>query len=228
MVGRRLIVNADDLGLSTGVNRGVIIGYTRGIVRRASLMVWAPAAGEAVKMAKVHPNLQLGLHVDLCEWVYRDGQWSAVYERTPMKDAEAVEAEVLRQLEAFTRMVGRQPHHLDSHQHVHREEPAAGLMLRLAQRLGTPLRQVTPGIGYCGEFYGQSGKGWSAPQAITVEALQTILRNLPPGTTELCCHPAEFDDTESSYAAERVVELACLCDPAVRSTIAAEGIELIA
>ena len=59
-----LIVNADDLGLSQGVNQGVIAAYERGIVTSASLMVRFAAAAEAVQWVKQGAGLSLGLHVD--------------------------------------------------------------------------------------------------------------------------------------------------------------------
>ena len=74
---RYLIVNADDFGLSAGVNRGVIEAHERGIVTSASLMVRPPAAAEAAADARAYPELSLGLHVDLGEWSYREGEWVA-------------------------------------------------------------------------------------------------------------------------------------------------------
>src|SRR5436190_3388019 len=67
-----LIVNADDFGMTPGVNRGIISAHESGIVTSTSLMVRGAAAAEAVELAREHPQLSVGLHVDLCEWVYRD------------------------------------------------------------------------------------------------------------------------------------------------------------
>src|SRR5262249_16709084 len=120
---RCLIVNADDFGQSPGVNRGVIAAHERGIVTSASLMVRWPAAAEAAAYARTHPDLGLGLHLDLGEWTYREGSWVARYLVAVPDDARAVSDEVGRQLAAFRSLVGRDPTHLDSHQHVHREDP---------------------------------------------------------------------------------------------------------
>ena len=65
MADRWLIVNADDLGLSSGVNQGILQAHEQGIVTSASLMVRHQAAPEAVAAAREHPRLGLGLHVDL-------------------------------------------------------------------------------------------------------------------------------------------------------------------
>jgi hypothetical protein len=56
---RLLIVNADDLGCSRGVNRGIIEAHERGIVTSASLMVNRPAASEAAEYAPSTLSLRL-------------------------------------------------------------------------------------------------------------------------------------------------------------------------
>src|SRR5512144_520435 len=96
---RYLIVNADDFGLSAGVNRGIIRAHEQGIVTSASLMVRWPAAADAARYALQHPRLSVGLHLDLAEWVYRDDQWTPLYRVVPPEDQSAVAAEVERQLE---------------------------------------------------------------------------------------------------------------------------------
>ena len=53
---RALIVNADDLGRSSGINRGIGIAHERGIVTSASLMVRLPAAREAAAYARGLPS----------------------------------------------------------------------------------------------------------------------------------------------------------------------------
>lgn len=58
-------------------------------------------------------------------------------------------------------------------------------------------------------------------------ALVEIVAGLPPGVTELACHPAAAVDFESAYAAERVEELRALCDPAVREAVAVAGVRLV-
>src|SRR3954452_23338645 len=120
---RSLIVNADDFGLSAGVNRGISEAHERGIVTSASLMVRGPAAEEAAAYARAHPALSVGLHLDLGEWAWHDGGWGSVYEVVRADDAEAVADEAGRQLPAFPRLAGRAPTHLDSHQHVHCNQP---------------------------------------------------------------------------------------------------------
>jgi chitin disaccharide deacetylase len=227
MSGKRyLIVNADDFGLSPGVNEGIIVAHEHGIVTSASLMVRWPAAGDAGKYARQHPSLDLGLHVDLGEWFCRDGSWMPRYEVVPPGDGAAATQEITRQLETFRHLVNADPTHLDSHQHVHLQEPVRSILAELAHELGVPLRDCTPDIHYCGSFYGQTTEGEPLPEIISVAGLSAILTELPPGITELGCHPGRDAALDSTYAAERAREVEVLCDRRSRALLAANGIEL--
>jgi len=223
---RRLIVNADDFGQSSVINRGVVQAHRKGIVTSASAMVRWPAAPEAARHARDNRGLSVGLHVDLGEWAYRGGRWDPVHVVTDPSDPRGVGAELARQLDRFHRLFRHAPTHLDSHQHVHRDEPLRSLLLEAARDLGVPVRHFTPGVRYEGSFYGQTGRGEPLPEAISLPALLRILAALPPGVTELGCHPALGDHVASVYRAERNAEVAVLCDPRLRQAMAAAGIEL--
>jgi chitin disaccharide deacetylase len=223
---RFLIVNADDFGLSEGVNRGIIEAHERGIVTSASLMVLKPSASSAAAYSREHLRLGLGLHLDLGEWAYDGEAWASVYQVVPLDDHALVAAELERQLCEFRRLVGRDPTHLDSHQHVHQHEPIRSAALELARRLGVPLRHFSPGIQYCGRFHGQTARGLPLPEAISVESLIAILTDLPPGMTELGCHPGRATREESPYGSERATEVDVLAHPRVGFLLSAEGIEL--
>src|ERR1051325_5406080 len=133
-----LIVNADDFGQSQGVNRGIIEAYEKGIVTSASLMVRWPAVEEAVAYSQKRNDISLGLHLDLGEWIYREDNWEPLYEVVPRDDAAMVADELRRQVSSFQRMTGKSPTHLDSHQHVHMEEPARSIVRQIAEELGVP------------------------------------------------------------------------------------------
>lgn len=215
---RRLVVNADDFGLSAGVNAGVLRAHAGGIVTTTSLMVRAPAAEQAVAAARDHPRLALGLHVDLGEWVRGDDGWRAAYEVVDTADPVAVTAELERQLDRFRELTGRDPSHLDSHQHVHREEPVRSILGVRAKGLRVPLRHHGR-VRYCGAFYGRDGEGAPLPGAITPERLVRLIAELPAGATELCCHPAAAPEPGTGYGVERVRELEALCDGRVRTAL---------
>jgi hopanoid biosynthesis associated protein HpnK len=64
---RRLIVNADDFGFTSGVNRAIVEAHSRGIVTSSTLMANGPAFTQAVELAKRNPQLGIGCHVVLID-----------------------------------------------------------------------------------------------------------------------------------------------------------------
>jgi predicted glycoside hydrolase/deacetylase ChbG (UPF0249 family) len=221
---RNRIVNADDFGLSAGVNAGILEAHERGIVTSTSLMVRKPAAGEAASLAASHPSLAIGLHLDLGQWDYEQGEWKVAYENCPPDDPAAVDAECRAQVDAFRALLGRDPTHLDSHQHAHEEEPLSSVATTLAAELGVPLRGRL--VSYEGGFYGQSGRGEPYPEGITTAHLTRMIAGVRSGWTEFGCHPGIGVEAESSYAGEREIEVAVLCDPLVSEAIDREGVRL--
>ena len=216
-------MNADDLGHSAAVNAGIRDARHRGIVKSASLMVLRPAAEEAAEFARAEPDLSVGLHVDLGEWTYREVEWTALYET----EVGEVAGSIRGQLDAFRALTGRNPTHIDSHQHAHLREPARSLVAALGRELEVPVRHLDSRTRYSGSFYGQTAEGDPLPDAITVKALLDLFTSLPEGTTEICCHPGKGEIPGSSYGPERQRELDALCDPRVPEGLVSSGIELI-
>lgn len=64
---RRLIVNADDFGFTSGVNRAIVEAHRTGVVTSSTLMATGPAFGEAVELSKTVPRLSIGCHVVLID-----------------------------------------------------------------------------------------------------------------------------------------------------------------
>jgi predicted glycoside hydrolase/deacetylase ChbG (UPF0249 family) len=223
---RHLVVNADDFGQAEGINAGIIAAHEHGIVTSASLMVRWPAATSAAEYARQHPHLSVGLHVDLGEWAFRNGEWLRIYEVLASDDLHAISREIRRQLEVFRSLCGADPTHFDSHQHVHREEPIRTIVRDLGRELQVPVRHFSSQIRYCGDFYGQDEKGVPYREVISVENLVKILSTLPEGTTELACHPGFVgsDDLNSQYLVEREIEVETLCDSRVRQTLKNAGV----
>lgn len=221
----RLVVNADDFGRSLGVNAGVVRAHAEGILTSASLMVRYAASTAAAALAREHPGLGVGLHLDLGEWERCDDGWRASYEVVDTADRAAVEREVEGQIDRFIALVGRSPTHLDSHQHVHRDEPVRSAVADAARSLGVPVRHG-PGIRYCGGFYGQGRHGEPLPELIGAAALERLIAALGDAATELACHPAAAIDFPTAYAGERLTELAALCDPGVARALREREIRL--
>ncbi len=222
---RLLVVNADDFGVSPGVNSGIVEAYESGIVTSASLMVYGAAAAEAAQLGHARPALGVGLHVDLRSWRVQRRPWSRVRSEEKLKAAVAKELEA--QLDEFRRLTGRSPSHIDSHHHRHRVEPLPSIFSDLAQELAVPLRHFTPAIRFCGDFYGHDGKGRPSPDAIAPLALVNLLRSLPSGVTELGCHPGYTDGLKAWYREERVQEIRSLCDARVRAAVDSLEIALV-
>ena len=202
---KRLIVNADDLGLTAGINRGILEAHERGIVTSTSLMVDRPGAAEAAEIARRTPNLSVGLHAELD---HRD-------ELTVT--ADTCDAELERQLSHFEQLVGGRATHIDSHHHTHRDPSIRDAFVAFADRHGLPMREHT--VRHCPDYYGE--------HAIGVESLLELLGRLEEGDTELGCHPGYADGLESRYSAPREREIETLTDPRVRERLAELGIELI-
>jgi predicted glycoside hydrolase/deacetylase ChbG (UPF0249 family) len=226
MKGKRyLIVNADDFGLSRSVNRGVTEAHEHGIVTSASLMVQHPGAAEAASYVREQGRLDLGLHAVVSAWrVARLPRKGAARSEAALQ--QQVSAELGRQLEQFHSLVGRDPSHLDSHQHRHLQVGVRPVFERVANELGIPLRRVDTRVRFCGEFYGHDGRGRPDLQAIAAASLAALLETIDEGVTELCCHPGYADGLTDWYRTEREQEVRTLCDPAIRDALVALDIAL--
>jgi predicted glycoside hydrolase/deacetylase ChbG (UPF0249 family) len=208
MTARRVIVTADDFGLTAGVTRGIVRAHVEGIVTATSLMVDEPGAADAARATRELPSLDIGLHVVAPD----DGSgWAAALER---------------QLARFVELLGRPPTHLDSHHDVHHVPDALPHFARTARALGVPLRGHGPARQFS-RFYGR-WDGESHPEHISADNLLALVdEHATGGWTELNCHPGEVDgDLRSGYAAEREIELETLCAPALRSRLQERGIGL--
>lgn len=156
---RQLVVNADDLGLTVGVNDGIFDAHDHGVLTSASLMVAAPAAADAIRRLAARPSLGVGVHLTLVDGrpvlpasriptlVEGDGRlrqsWRSFVTdclrgRVSLVEAEReLGAQIERALEA-----GVSPTHLDSHQHVHAYPPLFAIVARLAIRHGISVVRV--------------------------------------------------------------------------------------
>lgn len=219
MSARYVIFNADDFGYSRGIDRGIVEAHERGVVTSATLVVNGPDTSEAARLARAHPALAVGLHVNFTNEAQR---------LVDLEDREACRAELRRQYALFCDLLGDRPTHLDSHQHVHRHHMRRGLFEELADEQGLPLRDRPP-VTFKGGFYGQWTYGVFEPERVSFEALERILRHeIADGIYEMSCHPGYYDDAlEAVYHREREHELRTLLDPRLRPLLDELGIALI-
>ena len=149
---KRLIVNADDFGLTGGVNRAIAEAHERGLVSSATLMANGPTFGEAVHLAHSMPNLAIGCHVDLIQLSpvsapdkvkslvegdrFRPGftRFAANAMRGKMNAAE-ITAEATAQMRKLQN-AGIQVSHFDTHKHTHVFPPVLKALLRAADECG--------------------------------------------------------------------------------------------
>jgi hopanoid biosynthesis associated protein HpnK len=149
---RRLIVNADDFGLSHSVNQAVIRAHREGILTSASLMVNEPGFDEAVQLARENPNLGVGLHLTLLlghaalppekipGLVNARGEWTGspvgaglnyFFKR---RLREQLRAEIHAQFEKF-HATGLTPDHVNGHLHVHLHPVIFKILMEDADKL---------------------------------------------------------------------------------------------
>ena len=242
---RRLIVNADDFGLTAGVSRGILEAHRRGIVTSTTLIANPRLDGamlDGLKASRLgvglHLNLTLGEPVSPAEEIPSLLDAGGKFVRDPLRQAaeakpEEVVLELRAQMAVFIRLLGRKPTHLDSHHHVGRHRPIRDVVFALAEELGVPVRcqdeETRRAAGERGlrtpeHFFGESGPDpyWSSGR------LLAHLAALPDGVSEFMTHPGYFDQNleYSRYGRQREVELGGLTDPAVGEVVRTRGIHL--
>ncbi|OGB91416.1 MAG: hypothetical protein A2Z31_05535 [candidate division NC10 bacterium RBG_16_65_8] len=246
-MSRYLIVNADDFNLTEGVTRGILDGHRHGIITSTTVMVNLPGLARSLELAREAPGLGLGLHVNLTlgSPVLAAGAVPSLVDASGrfVRDRERVGevgvpseilAEAAAQAARFEEAFGHRPTHVDTHYHMHRLPRVFEAVLEVAADLGVPLRAVTPemagqirrrGLPSVDRMVGDVGSDayWTA------ENLVALIRTAEEGVTELMCHPGYADEalSVSSYSAQREGELRALCDPHVKTALAAESVELI-
>jgi len=148
-----LIVTADDFGAAEEVNDAVEQAHREGILTAASLMVSAPAAGDAAARAREMPRLRVGLHLVLVEGrptlppssvpdlVDADGMFRADMTSAAIRMfflprvRRQLEAEIEAQFDAF-RATGLDLDHVNTHKHFHLHPTIASAILRVGKRYG--------------------------------------------------------------------------------------------
>lgn len=159
---RKLLVNADDFGLSSAINSGILLAHTRGIVRSTSMVASGEAFDEAVAESKGCPALNIGVHLTLVEeaavapgdeipTLAPQGILPQTYGalvkgvatgRIRLRD---IEREFRAQIEKCLG-AGLALTHLDSHQHTHAFPNIFSLVLRLSEQYRIPGIRIPRGV----------------------------------------------------------------------------------
>ena len=148
---RRLIVNADDFGLTAGVNRAIVEGNRQGIVTSATMMANAQASEAAIDLARAQPGLKTGCHVVLIDGVPLAANLPSLTNgsarfRSSLKEfamaavrKKVAAEEIEREVEAQVRKLqssGITLTHVDSHKHTHMFPHVLRPLLRAARACG--------------------------------------------------------------------------------------------
>lgn len=243
----KLIVNADDYGLSAGVNYGIMDACKEGIVRSATMMANMGGFIHGVELAKQNPELSLGIHLVLTcgrplvtghkTLTDADGTFLnqlVLMDRVPDEiDQEEVEREFEEQIQRVLK-AGIVPTHLDSHHHVHQLPGIFEVFLKMARKYELPIRLSdrsmlpeeyqdikTPDIFFV-DFYGDT----ALPSCLK-ESLQPCIDT--DQIVEVMSHPAYVDQTllnSSSYNQQRTKELEILKGTEMKDFIKSTKIEL--
>lgn len=204
-----LIINADDFGLNSSVNKGIMAAFQAGAITGATLMVKRRGSEEALDILKNNPSLPIGLHLDLDDILAADKK--EVLRFSPARIAgllgkkeirDRIEQEIDEQIDAFRRHSASLTH-LDSHHHLHavpeifeivvKKMSENGIKtLRIARRYD--LIKYSP-IIWDGFFYDKArrilaDKGIATADHFLAEIRPEMLDNIKSGVTEVMTHPS--------------------------------------
>jgi len=192
MKAKRLIVNADDFGMSQGITDGILLAHRFGFLTSASLMANMPAAEYAAARAAKMPTLAVGMHLNICQGkpvlaaskvaslVDGNGDFfpPAALARKLWRGAVStaeIEAEFRAQI-CWAKDHGIEPTHADSHQHMHIYPGALRAFCRAVEAEGiscvrAPRCRVVPASGVIGGPH--EGR---LPRRVLVQAYRAALQ----------------------------------------------------
>ena len=240
MKKKKIIFNADDFGLSKGVNLGIIETHQNGPVRSTTLMAGGAAFEHAVALAKGYPDLNIGIHLALTASKSVGGFYetltnengifpplSILTERAEkgLLDLAEVEAEYEAQIQKVL-AVGIVPSHFDSHHHTHFLPGIFDVFIKMAEKYGISKvrmnyawmreKQINPvsKVNGAGKIFttDQFDDGFYG-DGVTIENLKRMIENVPGDSLEIMLHPAYIDYTlyqSSSYLLPRMHEMEIL------------------
>ncbi len=238
---RFLIINADDLGISPEVNRGIFIAHEKGVVTDSSLLIKGPSVHQAIEMIKKSPSFPVGIHIDLDPLL---GWESPGIERLPRQKllkmmnkpdfAGKVKKEINNQMAAFLKE-GLIPSHIDTHHHVHGFPQIFELLVEAMDRQGIKaIRFSKKGYSLLGREdipITPAHTQWMEdtlrkkkilhPHHLIDPIVPFSLKEIPTGVSELMVHPSMGGDKW------RQRDFEMLMDPLFLSTVRGQGIRLI-
>ena len=197
---RRLIINADDFGISRGVNDGIVEAAQAGGITSTSLMVNMPASSDAIARARQCSRLSVGLHFNLTVGNAITGSSSLTHSSTGefyslskllaaaslgMLNESDVERECLAQIDRMT-SAGFPPTHLDSHRHVHTHPAIYPAVMRAVSARRIPYLRVP-----CEPLDDAPPAAWGATFKKSLSLLSTRRQSKSTTTASLADRPGQ-------------------------------------
>jgi len=241
---KNLIINADDFGLTPSVAEGILKAHQEGIVTSTTVLINSSMIETDILKLKSSPSLDVGLHLNVT-WGKPVSSPSRLktllgedgfFIRKPNFDnidLKEVEMEWKAQIEK-AKSLGLKLTHLDTHHHTHAHPAFLDIIAEIAKREKLAVRSQNSWIRnflranairtpdhFVEDFYGE-GK-------TSQDHLESLLRFIPEGTTEVCCHPGFVDEELkkiSSYNAPRARELETLTNPELKGWLSQNEISL--
>lgn len=227
---KQLIITADDLGLTTGVNRGIIEAIQNGVVTDVSIMAGVLATQEAIDLAREY-GLKVGVHLNLTVQVHEERTGKPVlstsevpslvdedgyfFKKEQLRDRllwarvdfDEVRAEYRAQM-AIMCQAGLDVVHVNTDQGMHNEFPQIFKIVKeIAKEYDIPMRSPNPLFAPTLEHQGIWTTGYlesryyDEPEDRKLEALIELIEDLKPGITEIIVHPAIADDETRAITA---------------------------
>ncbi|XMB73064.1 carbohydrate deacetylase [Mycoplasmatota bacterium WC30] len=235
-----LIINADDFGISKGVNYGIYDAHIYGVVTSTSLMVTMPEVKHALGLAKKIPSLKIGLHLNItfgqpitnCKSLLKpNGNFYKPLENPNQDkfDEEEIYQEFLAQYNLFVKVMGKKPTHLDSHLYAHQKyEKGKRAVIRLAIEMDIPVRALDI-EGYKTSKFLDFFKYKKGDDLIAIfeENIPNIKNH---EICELMVHPGYVDDfllEFSTYNLPRVEEIEILTSDKLKTLLQENNINLV-
>ena len=194
---KQLILNADDFGLTRGVNEGIIRAHRQGILTSTTLMATSRAFDDAVARAKAEPAFGVGCHLvlvggtavsspaEIPSLVDSAGRFPRTLPEFVAKVSSGsvrsrdIERELRAQIEKI-RGAGIEPTHVDTHKHTHAHPVVMNILGRVARDMGiTRVRKPAEDLAASWQTQSQGERSWgSLASAAAVRAIAPWFQSL--------------------------------------------------
>lgn len=234
----KIIINADDFGLSKGVNFGIVESHLNGVLSSTTMMVTMPAAEHATRLMKFVPNLGVGLHLNISlgqpltkgkTIVDSENQLIKPQNLGDKKYAvEEVYQEFKAQYKRFIELTGQKPSHFDTHLFSSDKIEAVRVAAtRLANEEKLPLRNIETDSFKRVEFITFRKYGDPVGLDYLFNRHQDFSNY---DYIEIMSHPSFMDHyilENSSYNMERLKEMEILTSPELKRILLKNNNEII-